>query len=216
MYAPEAVFLHGGGEASKERFIDLMRELARLGHTSWAFDFYGQGDSPGRLHEQSLATRESQARRVIDLCGSSRVVLVGFSMSGQTVCDLVASPPSVEIGGVLLGAPAAFAAEARDASFGGEFGAIIRMPGSWRRTTAFHNLASFAGARALVTPEFDDVIPREVSDGYRHAVGVGGSRIELPGAPHQLGLWLGQHRRHRARVAKVLSDLIGDGSGATE
>jgi pimeloyl-ACP methyl ester carboxylesterase len=69
-----------------------MDDFAARGCRALAFDFSGHGESSGELRELSLARRLRQAGAVIDrhVPPGDGLILVGFSMSGQTVADLVA------------------------------------------------------------------------------------------------------------------------------
>ena len=84
------VVLHGAGNAGKERLVPLLAEFAAHGCHALAFDFSGHGESTGLLRELSLRRRFEQAVSVIDARArvNGPLVLVGFSMSGQTVADL--------------------------------------------------------------------------------------------------------------------------------
>lgn len=86
-----AVLLHGAGRGGKERLVPLLTEFAAHGCHALAFDFSGHGESTGLLRELSLRRRFEQAVSVIDahVRGDGPLILVGFSMSGQTVADLV-------------------------------------------------------------------------------------------------------------------------------
>lgn len=86
------LFLHGAGTSEKGRLGALMDDFAARGCRALAFDFSGHGESSGELRELSLARRLRQAGAVIDrhVPPGDGLILVGFSMSGQTVADLVA------------------------------------------------------------------------------------------------------------------------------
>ncbi|ELS52692.1 hypothetical protein STVIR_6333 [Streptomyces viridochromogenes Tue57] len=85
-----AVLLHGAGNGSKERLLPLLAEFVSRGRHGLAFDFSGHGESTGALRELSLRRRFEQAVAVIDarVPYGGPLILVGFSMSGQTVADL--------------------------------------------------------------------------------------------------------------------------------
>ncbi|MFJ5923211.1 alpha/beta hydrolase [Kitasatospora sp. NPDC092948] len=204
-----ALLLHGAGDADRGRCLPLARELAAAGCRAVVFDFAGHGASTGELGRLSLARRSRQARAVLDrYVPDGPLLLVGFSMSGQTVADLLGEP---DIGGrvraVALGAPAAYAREVRELPFAEpEFTATLRTPGSWRSSTAFDAFAAFDGRAVLVLPETDAVIPAEVTDTVDAALRTRAAytRLVLPGADHQLGHWLATHPDHRTLVAAAL------------
>ena len=116
---PTAVLLHGAGRGSKERLLPLLDEFVAHGCRALAFDFSGHGESSGALAELSLRRRFEQAVAVIDAHtpADGPLVLVGFSMSGQTVADL-ARHYGARVAALGLCAPAVYAGEAWDVPFG--------------------------------------------------------------------------------------------------
>lgn len=213
---PTAVLLHGAGRGSKERLLPLLDEFVAHGCRALAFDFSGHGESSGELAELSLRRRFEQAVAVIDAHtpGDGPLVLVGFSMSGQTVADLVRhyGERVVALG---LCAPAVYAAEAWDVPFeqgDGEFSEIIRRPGSWRRSPALEVLRAYEGRAVLVVPGTDAVIPPEVTEAVQEALACRSqyTRFELPQADHQLGLWLRDHADDRRELVATLLTGLGD------
>ncbi|MFC9155142.1 alpha/beta fold hydrolase [Streptomyces bauhiniae] len=206
---PTAVLLHGAGTGSKERLLPLLSAFAERGCHALAFDFSGHGRSTGRLPELSLRRRFEQAVAVIDAhAGAGPLVLVGFSMSGQTVADLVRHYGR-HVDSVGLCAPGAFAAAAWDEPFGdgtGTFTNVLRTPGSWRNSSALPALRGFEGRAVLVTPGTDDVIPAEVTKAVEEALCTRSrySRLELPDAEHTLGLWFRDHPEDGRRLVTAL------------
>jgi len=204
-----AVLMHGAGESGKHRCLPLAEELAAAGCRAVVFDFSGHGESSGALGELSLARRVRQARAVLErFAPDGPLLLVGFSMSGQTVADLLDEPDVAgRVRAVGLGAPAAYGREVRELPFAEpEFTAGLRAPGSWRGSTAFEAFAAFGGRAVLVLPEADEVIPAEVTDALDVALRTRAAytRLVLPGADHRLGGWLSAHPEHRALVAGAL------------
>lgn len=211
-----AVLLHGAGNGSMERLLPLTREFVSHGCRGIAFDFSGHGESSGRLSELSLRRRFEQAVAVIDAHtrADGPLVLVGFSMSGQTVVDLAAHYGSrvVALG---LCAPAVYAPEAWEVPFGdgdGPFSGIIRRPDSWRDTTALATLRAYEGRAVLAVPGTDAVIPPEVTEAVQDALAARSrySRFDLPDAQHQLGLWFRDHGDDRQRLVEALLAGLGD------
>lgn len=206
---PTAVLLHGAGTGSKERLLPLLSAFAERDCHALAFDFSGHGRSTGRLSELSLRRRFEQAVAVIDAhAGAGPLVLVGFSMSGQTVADLVRHYGR-RVASVGLGAPGVFAAAAWDEPFGdgtGTFTNVLRTPGSWRNSSALPALRGFEGRAVLVTPGTDDVIPAEVTKAVEEALCTRSrySRLELPDAEHTLGLWFRDHPEDGRRLVTAL------------
>jgi aminoglycoside phosphotransferase (APT) family kinase protein/dienelactone hydrolase len=216
------VLLHGAGNGSKERLLPLLAEFTARGCRGLAFDFSGHGDSTGELRELSLRRRFEQAVAVIDAHtpGDDPLVLVGFSMSGQTVADL-ARHYGRRVVALGLCAPAVYAAEAWDVPFGdgnGRFSEIIRSPGSWRTAPALEVFRAFEGRAVLAVPGTDAVIPPEATEAVQDALAARSqfTRYELPDAGHQVGLWFRDHADARREfVTALLTGLDDRGWTAT-
>ncbi|WP_229815931.1 alpha/beta fold hydrolase [Streptomyces lucensis] len=216
------VLLHGAGNGSKERLLPLLAEFAAHGAHALAFDFSGHGDSSGTLAESSLRRRYGQAVAVIDAHAPADdpLVLVGFSMSGQTVADLVRHYGS-RVAAVGLCAPAVYAPQAWAEPFddgSGRFSTIIRTPGGWRTSPALEVLRAFEGRAVLAVPGTDAVIPPEVTEAVQDALSARAqyTRLELPDAGHRLGPWFRDHAGDRRELAgALLSGLEDRGWAAT-
>ncbi|MFF7310940.1 alpha/beta fold hydrolase [Streptomyces sp. NPDC008137] len=217
-----AVVLHGAGNGSKERLVPLLSEFAAHGCHALAFDFSGHGESTGRLRELSLRRRFEQAVSVIDAHadGDGPLVLVGFSMSGQTVADL-ARHYGDRVAALGLCAPAVYAAEAWDLPFGegnGRFSEIIRTAGGWRTSPALDVLRAYEGRAVLAVPGTDEVIPSAVTEAVSAALARRAqfTHWELPEAEHRLGLWFRDRPDdRRAFVAALLTGFGEQGWTAT-
>ncbi|MFI5682467.1 alpha/beta hydrolase [Streptomyces sp. NPDC051636] len=210
------VLLHGAGNGSEERLRPLLAEFVARGCRGLALDFSGHGNSTGALRELSLRRRFEQAVAVIDahVPAAEPLVLVGFSMSGQTVADLVRHYGE-RVAALGLCAPAVYAPPAWDVPFGegdGRFSEIIRTPGSWRRSPALEALRAFAGRAVLAVPGTDAVIPPEVTEAVQDALAAQAqfTRFELPDAEHRLGLWFRDHADDRRDFADALLTGLGD------
>jgi pimeloyl-ACP methyl ester carboxylesterase len=215
--AATAVVLHGAGNGSKERLLSLLGEFGAQGCHTLAFDFSGHGESTGALRELSLRRRFEQAVAVIDahVPADGPLVLVGFSMSGQTVADLAAHYGE-RVAALGLCAPAVYAAQAWEVAFGdgdGRFSAIIRTPGSWREAPALDVLRAYEGRAVLAVPGTDAVIPPEVTEAVQDALATGAqfTRLELPDAEHRLGLWFRDHAEDRREFVSAVLTGLGDG-----
>ncbi|MEU6554760.1 alpha/beta fold hydrolase [Streptomyces sp. NPDC046915] len=210
------VLLHGAGRGSEERLRPLLGEFVARGCRGLALDFSGHGDSTGALRELSLRRRFEQAVAVIDarVPAAEPLVLVGFSMSGQTVADL-ARYYGNRVVALGLCAPAVYAPEAWDEPFGdgdGRFSGIIRTPGGWRRSAALETLRAYAGRAVLAVPGTDAVIPPEVTEAVQDALSAHAqfTCFELPAADHALGLWFRDHADDRRDFAEALLTGLGD------
>ncbi|MET9787844.1 alpha/beta fold hydrolase [Streptomyces canus] len=214
--AVTAVLLHGAGRGSKERLLPLLDEFVAHGCRALAFDFSGHGESSGELAELSLRRRFEQAVAVIDAHAPADgpLVLVGFSMSGQTLADL-ARHYGERVAALGLCAPAVYAAEAWDVPFGhgdGRFSEIIRRPDSWRRSPALEVLRAYEGRAVLAVPGTDAVIPPEVTEAVQEVLAFRAqfTRLELPEVDHQLGRWMRDHTADRRELVTALLTGLGD------
>ncbi|WP_155055025.1 alpha/beta fold hydrolase [Streptomyces blattellae] len=203
------VLLHGAGVlGSKERLLPLLGEFVARGCHGIAFDFSGHGESTGELRELSLRRRFEQAVSVIDTRAGGPLVLVGFSMSGQTVADLARhyGDRVVTLG---LCAPAVYAAAAWDVPFGvgdGPFSTIIRTPDSWCASPALDALRAYEGRAVLAVPGTDAVIPPAVTEAVQDALATRAqfTRFDLPDADHMLGQWFREHADDRGRFVDAV------------
>ncbi|MGW8379005.1 alpha/beta fold hydrolase [Streptomyces sp. ODS28] len=212
------VIMHGAGTGDKQRNLPLAEDFAARGHTAVALDFSGHGESSGTLPELSLRRRRDQASGVIEqvLPPGLPLILVGFSMSGQTVADLM-DPLGDRVAAVVLCAPGVYGQRTADVPFGAGFTELIREPESWRDSAAFDVFARFTGRAVLVLPEADEVIPAGVTAGLESALGTSSdlSVVRLTGAPHQLGTWLSAQPQHRQMVVgSALSASVGESDRA--
>jgi len=188
------IILHGAGQANRQRYYTFAKELLDRGVGVVLFDFSGHGDSSGLLSELSLARRVRQAQAVIDhfMGKNRRFYLVGFSMSGQTVCDLLPLYGD-RVEAILLGCPGIYADKVRSLAFGDpEFTAMIRRPNSWQESMAPRSLSDFAGKTVLVIGEDDTVIPTGVI-ALLKAAAKQFTYHDYPGVSHQLAKWLSEH-----------------------
>ncbi|MFJ8945736.1 alpha/beta hydrolase [Streptomyces sp. NPDC102395] len=216
------VLLHGAGDSSAARLLPLVDEFAAHGCRSLAFDFSGHGESSGELRESSLRRRFEQAVSVIDafVPADGALVLVGFSMSGHTVADLLAHYGG-RVAAVGLCAPAVYAGEAWEEPFGagdGRFSAVIRTADSWRDSPALSALRDFEGRAVLAVPGTDAVIPAAVTEAVQDALATRAqyTRFELPQAEHRLGLWFRDHPADAKKfAAALLTGLAEHGWTAT-
>ncbi|HWB39109.1 MAG TPA: alpha/beta fold hydrolase [Candidatus Saccharimonadales bacterium] len=200
-----AVIMHGAGVANRTRAYGFAETLAGKNIGSVLFDFSGHGDSSGQVSELSLERRRKQASGVIDqvLPADSEFYLMGFSMAGQTVCDLLPSYQD-RVPGILLACPAVYNDAAHDIPFGNpKFTEIIRTPESWRNSQAYTNLEQYAGKTAIVIGELDEVIPEGVIELLRESA-QNVSFTEYPGVEHKLMRWLSNSPAEAGKIADQL------------
>ncbi|WP_441248613.1 alpha/beta hydrolase [Kitasatospora sp. McL0602] len=204
-----AVVLHGAGAADQHVHAQLARLLAERGCRSISLDFSGHGVSSGELRELSLRRRFDQACAVVEeFAGDTdQLVLVGASMSGQTVADLLARYGTRVVAVGLL-APAVYSRRAWDLPFGGGFTEVIRTPQAWRDSAALDAYAAFAGRAVLAVPAEDHVIPPAVNESLARALSTRAdfTHLVLPEATHHLGRYF---RAYPAECAQVADLLLG-------
>ncbi|GHH71750.1 hypothetical protein GCM10018793_07660 [Streptomyces sulfonofaciens] len=206
--AERILIMHGAGNGSKQRNLPLARDFAEAGHQTLAFDFSGHGASSGALSELSLQRRLNQALGVLHRFApdGAPLFLVGFSMSGQTVADLVARLRG-RVTGLCLCAPGVYSPRAWELPFGKGFTAVLREQESWAESLAFDDYADFAGRAVLVLPERDDVIPPGVTSRIEQSLRrrAAFTKMVLEGADHKLGAWLSQRPEDRRRIVRAVT-----------
>jgi pimeloyl-ACP methyl ester carboxylesterase len=201
-----AVILHGAGPATtRQSNYYLADELVKRGIGVILFDFSGHGESSGKLSELSLSRRVKQAIGVIDKLTppNSPFYLVGFSMSGQTACDLLPIYND-RVKAILLACPAAYTAEVSDLPFGTDtFTNKLREPNSWQNTDAANHLAQFKGRTIIAIGTEDTVIPKGVIQMLKTAAN-DLTYFEYKGATHHLSAWLTEHPQDLIRLIEQL------------
>lgn len=196
------VFLHGAGNGSKARLANLSRDSAARGYAALSLDFSGHGESSGEIGELSLERRFVQARAVIDASVPTEheLVLVGFSMSGQTVADLT-THYGERVYAIGVCAPAVYAAAAWGLPFAAGFTEVIRTPDSWRQSPALDAFRGLSARAVLATPAVDAIIPAEVTEAVAEALGASRSRLTrlvFEHADHKLVRWFNGNAADRA------------------
>lgn len=201
------VLLHGAGNGDKERVLPLAEDFAAHGHPALALDFSGHGASTGGLRDLSPRRRRDQAAAVIDevFHAERPLILVGLSMSGQTVADLLERYGS-RVTALVPCAPGIYGAAVQDVPFGDGFTELIRRPESRRDSPALAAYARFGGRALLVVPERDAVIPDGVTELLHSALATRAdlSVLRLTGDGHQLGLWPAGHAQDREDIVDAV------------
>ncbi|RPE37180.1 alpha/beta hydrolase [Kitasatospora cineracea] len=153
------ILMHGGGPRdSKEPSLPLAEDLAALGYHVLGFDFTGSGGSSGAWPELTLDRRRDQAASIIGsrAPAQSPLILVGFSMSGQTAADLVEQFGD-RMRRLALCAPGVHSRTLRDTPFGDD--SLIELafnkPELWSDSPALDVLAPFPGRTCQRSLNFD-------------------------------------------------------------
>lgn len=158
------LFLHGAGQATKERAEPIIEKLYEIGCiSSFTFDFSGHGKSSGTLEASSLRKRILEARSALSASGFRQPISVcASSMGGHVALELL---QYVNVQSLILFYPAVYATDAMDLPFGNPlFSETIRREKSWLDSNAFTYLRGFTGNILVVAGEKDTVIPKEVID----------------------------------------------------
>ena len=140
-------------------------------------------------------------------------MLVGFSMSGQTLADLLPEFGS-ECDCVVMIAPAVYDEQVRDLPFEDEeFTEGIRRAGSWEESDAYASIRAFQRPVIVVTAGKDQVVLEPVVDELTSAAAADGGifRVHLPDAPHRLSEWLSTNERDRTTVLDAIDRALGRG-----
>lgn len=193
------VIMHGAGTAQLSRYHELANIVLERGKGVILFDFSGHGKSSGTIAELSLSRRVKQAQAVIDaLAPTGTIYLAGFSMSGQTACDLLPIYES-RIKSVLLGCAAAYRPDIADIPFGSDEFTMKLRQGEWQNTTSKVSLRSYQGHTVIAIGAEDTVIPKGVTQLLKEAA-TNISYIEYPGAGHSLTTWLSDHAKEQREL----------------
>jgi uncharacterized protein len=203
-----ALVMHGAGTSDQTVHRQLAQLLAERGCRTVAFDFTGHGASSGLLRESSLSGRFDQARAVIEALAPTgdRLVLVGASMSGQTVADL-ARHYGQRVAALGLLAPAVYSRASWPLRFDSGFTEAIRTPNAWRDSAALESYTAFTGRAVLAVPARDQVIPDAVTQALVSALSTRADFVHLafPDADHHLGRYFRAHPDNCARFADALT-----------
>ncbi|MFF3002189.1 alpha/beta fold hydrolase [Kitasatospora sp. NPDC057940] len=204
------IVMHGGGPRdSKEPSLPLAQDLAALGYHVLGFDFTGSGDSSGAWPELTLDRRRDQAVSLVDdrVPAQCPLILVGFSMSGQTAADLV-EHYGERVSHLALCAPGVYSRTLRETPFGDDtfINLAFTKPELWPGSPALDVLAAFPGRTLLVLPEHEEQVPPGMADLIERTVRTNPrSAIQvLDGAGHLLDRWLAEHPQDRRSVIKNL------------
>jgi len=203
-----ALLLHGGGQASGERFGDLRAWLVERGIDTVTFDCLGHGRTGGAQPGTTLAQREAQLHAVVAALAlnPARLTVAGFSMGAAVAAGAAAT---LGLQRLCLAIPAAYAPEAREVPFGPAFSAILRRPRSWATAATFDAVARFQGHLLVVSAALDTVVPAEIPATYHARATAARSRVHhvIPGAPHDLAAHYAAHPSDQAAVYEAITTL---------
>lgn len=106
--APLIVIVHGWTSSKKGKTMKTLKFLAKTKYAVLAFDFYGHGESEGRLEDMTISIG---VRNVIDAVkyarklGYKNIILIGSSFGG--LCSMLAAP-EIKPAAIVLRAPISY------------------------------------------------------------------------------------------------------------
>lgn len=205
---PRFVFLHGGGNGTKERIYNIASPLLDNNVNLLAFDFSGQGESTGDLKKSSLQKRTQEANEIVhQFASTDPLIMCGASMGGFIAIKMLENH-SIET--LILFCPALYDAKAYTVPFDAGFTEIIRTPYSWRNADVFEVLRKFQGKLLIVIGEEDEIIPSEVIELiFSHASTASKKEIyRIPGCPHSIFNWLQVQPTEMQKLERKISDYV--------
>ncbi len=165
------LFCNGGGvNVIKQRFYTHQDSLQKHGVGSVNFEYRGTGVTGGTFADSSLEKRIQEGIAVIDWYETTYGSLKSWGIYGPSMGAYIALGIAHRIGSrvtkLVLCAPAAYAPEAQNATFGPVFTSIISRPQSHIDSLSFEWIRSFEGETLLLLPELDEVVPKDVFHTY--------------------------------------------------
>lgn len=182
--------LHGGGTATKEKYLRWQKHLSTKGIHSLAIDFLGIGESEGIFHESSLSNRIQNAKDAIEYIHtitfeSPTIIINGSSMGGYIAACVCNYEP--DIAGIILTSAAAYTPSANDKKFGPEFTQTLKTTTNFSNSIAFRELERYKGRILVAYGNHDSVIPEEVKQKYkREALRRLGNYVEIQSCGHKM------------------------------
>lgn len=204
----EHVVILPGSGCTKSMNQALAKDVADLGHRALCLDFSGHGESSGGFADLTLARRRDQAAVLIEarIPAQRPVILIGFSMSGQTAADLI-EVLGERVTGIALGAPAIYPRALREVPFGDpSFLQLLSDPETWADSPALATFRAFRGKALLLIPEHDEQVPAPMTELIEQSMRANPrfAKQILPGADHGLDQWLNQHPTVRRTLITAL------------
>lgn len=206
--SPQFIFLHGAGNAVKERVGSIASPIIKTGHSIVSFDFSGHGKSSGTIKNSSLKKRVDEAIGVINYFTKDKPLTVcGSSMGGYIAAKLL---DVFEVETLILFCPALYDRKAYDVQFDNGFTDIIRSFESWRNTDVLTLLEKFTGNLLVVMGEDDEVIPAGVIELImQHTQNARKKELYIiPGCPHGINTWILENERERVRLYSKIFEYL--------
>lgn len=187
---PGVLFLHGGGQSSKERYGKWQDHLCKLGMSSFAFDFRGVGESEGQFSDGTLRNRLTDARNALNfflsenLIDKNKIAVVGASMGAPIALQLCLETSDVRA--LILVSPAAYSKEAENQPLTDSFTRVIQRKNSWQDSPSFQILRNYQGPVMVIYGSKDLVIPSGIKREYKRCLGIGNFYEVIESGSHAL------------------------------
>lgn len=201
---PSVVHLHGlGPTATRHGVRYLLDELAEHGYGSLTFEYSGNGDSTGVLKESTLGRRREESLAAVAQLGRDEApVLIGTSMGAHLAATTV---PVLRPRGLVLFVPAAYPSGSDDLRFDGS----LLKPGHYADSPAFAGVRAFDGDLLIIAAKNDQVVPREVIDGYlANAQNTRSTKVIWFDCDHFIHRWLPEQETAKADVQKAILQIF--------
>ncbi len=174
------LFLCGGSlKTGKERFLDWQHQLEKNGISSVAFDYVGVPGIRDAVKNSSLQSRIEETVTVVswikEKLRPTELIIYGVSMGGYVALGVVNLLPGA-VSKLVLHAPAAYAKKAQKLLFDDSFTKIISQSESWSDSHSFSWIEQFEKPILLMQPEYDEVIPSEITRQY---ISIGNKKINF-------------------------------------
>ncbi len=205
---PMVIFFHGFSATRTEysfSFVEVSKELEKLGVASVRFDFMGSGESDGELTKMSIETEISDGAAILDyvklleFVDTQRIALLGMSFGGLAA-SVLAGRRCEDVKALCLWAPASIVA--KDAHKGFVAGADIRSVlttgvgelngllvgqrflADLKKLNWQAELKAYKHNCIMIWGENDAIITPEVVQDYENALGERLEKCELSGVGH--------------------------------
>ncbi len=211
---PRIFFVHGAADEGSARFDMLRQHLAKVGIASAAFDCIGHGQTGGDIVGSTLEDRLEQARAVIDAGSFQKpMIFVGASMGADTAIRLTQHYPAAAL---ILFVPAFYPRRALTAPYKDRFHDVINADeDGWKDSDTWNIMREFTGSLLVIGAQNDGLIPSGIYDALDEDTPNAKYKelYTVPGAPHRILPYLGEHHDEFARVfERVYHIIIGSQS----